>query len=91
MCKFVHLDRRYLRSTLSWLPGAAEAQSIIANAIRATVLHHLTAGFDGANPEASFVLGTKGVLYGVTNSRGGNQLGGSNYMPGTGTVFSIRP
>jgi hypothetical protein len=56
-----------------------------------TILRRFTAGFDGANPAASLLFGPKGVLYGVTNFGGGSQLGGNNYMPGTGTVFMIRP
>jgi hypothetical protein len=56
-----------------------------------TLLRRFTAGFDGADPAASLLLGPKGVLYGVTNFGGDNQLGGNNYMPGTGTVFQIHP
>ena len=56
-----------------------------------TILRRFTAGYDGANPAASLILGRAGVLYGATNFGGNNQTWGSNYMPGSGTVFQIVP
>jgi hypothetical protein len=55
------------------------------------ILRRFTAGYDGANPAASLILGRAGVLYGATNFGGNNQTWGSNYMPGSGTVFQIIP
>ena len=46
-----------------------------------TVLH-VFAGFDGWHPAAGLTLGTDGLFYGVTRSRG-------SYFPNDGTIFSI--
>jgi uncharacterized repeat protein (TIGR03803 family) len=46
-----------------------------------TVLH-VFEGFDGWHPAAGLVLGTDGLFYGDTRSRG-------SYFPNAGTIFSI--
>jgi hypothetical protein len=56
-----------------------------------TVLRRFTAGFDGANPGAGLIMGKGNVLYSITNFGGNDQVSGNNYMPGSGTVFSIVP
>jgi hypothetical protein len=56
-----------------------------------TILRRFTAGFDGANPGANFILGKGNVLYSITNFGGNDQVFSGSYMPGSGTVFSIVP
>jgi uncharacterized repeat protein (TIGR03803 family) len=47
-----------------------------------TILHSFAGGSDGANPEASVVIGRHGVLYGTTYGGG---------AAGEGTIFSLTP
>ncbi len=51
------------------------------------LLYSFTGGGDGAYPYNGVIVGSYGILYGSTYSRGGSGCGGS----GCGTVFTLRP
>jgi hypothetical protein len=55
---------------------------------RKAVLHSFTGGSDGANPAASLIIDTNGVLYG-TAPNGGASTACAGY--GCGTVFKLAP
>jgi hypothetical protein len=52
-----------------------------------TILHSFTGGTDGANPQSALLIGTGGVLYGVTPTGGGPGCG----EKGCGVLYELIP